>query len=133
MRYLSDEDYTPASDFPQQIEVFKTSDLRLADWPEGPFMTVRDIARVIRCHPETVRRWIREGKLPAYRFPGKGKNRTLRIDEAALSRFLEEGECLGHASHQDCVEDAENQIGMSATARRFFRLGQKIDGRLNNG
>jgi len=133
MRRLSDGDYTPRSDFPQEFAVLSTCDLRLADWPEGRFMKVGDIARVISCHPETVRRWIRDGKLRAIRIPGNSKNRSLRIDEGDFFRFLEEGECPEDANHHDYAGELESQTGMSVTERRFSRLAQKMSGELSNG
>jgi excisionase family DNA binding protein len=37
----------------------------------GPlYLTVAEVSRVLRCTPETVTRWIKEGRLPASRLPG---------------------------------------------------------------
>lgn len=126
MRRLSGREYTALSEIPQHFDIRSAEELRLSDWPNGRFMTVRDIARVMRVHPETVRRWIRAGSLRAIRLPGKNRNKTLRIDEAEFARFLEEAECQDDANHLACAADVESRIGISATERRFSQLAQKI-------
>lgn len=47
-------------------------------------LDVRGAARYLGCHPETVRRLVRAGKLPAYR----GGTRLIRISRLALDRLL---------------------------------------------
>jgi excisionase family DNA binding protein len=49
-------------------------------------LTVREVAERIRSSPETVRRWLRQGKLRGFR-PG-GTKLGYRISEAELERFL---------------------------------------------
>jgi excisionase family DNA binding protein len=52
-------------------------------------MTVRDVARRLGVHPETVRRWIRDGKLEAIQLPsGRWGVAEYRITEEALTKFL---------------------------------------------
>ena len=53
---------------------------------EQRLLTVREVAERIRSSPETVRRWLRQGKLRGFR-PG-GTKLGYRIPEAELERFL---------------------------------------------
>ncbi len=50
-------------------------------------LTVEEVAQRLKMHPETVRRWIRDGQLHAIRF-GTGKRASLRIRESEVERFL---------------------------------------------
>ncbi len=50
------------------------------------YLTVREVAQRIKRHPETVRDYIRGGKLKAVR-TGEGEGQLL-ISEAALLEFL---------------------------------------------
>lgn len=50
------------------------------------FYTAEEVARLIRVSEQTVRLWIREGKLPARRF-----GRNWRIPTADVQRILAEG------------------------------------------
>lgn len=51
-----------------------------------PLMTVNDVAEELKVHPRTVKRWITEGLLPAFKL---GDRAGWRIDEAAVRAFLE--------------------------------------------
>lgn len=53
--------------------------------------TVRDIAKMLSVNEETVRRWIREGKLDAER--GNGRQGS-KVSDMALKEFLEENKGL---------------------------------------
>jgi excisionase family DNA binding protein len=55
---------------------------------EQRLLTVREVAERIRSSPETVRRWLRQGKLRGFR-PG-GTKLGYRVPEAELDRFLAE-------------------------------------------
>ena len=48
-----------------------------------PMLSVNDLARRLAIHPETVRRWIRDGTLTAAKL-----GRAWRISEADLAAFL---------------------------------------------
>ncbi len=54
---------------------------------EPRFLTVREAADVLACSPDTVRRMIREGRIPAerprgrYRIPHDGMLRALEADQ----------------------------------------------------
>jgi excisionase family DNA binding protein len=41
--------------------------------PGQPFLTVRDVAKVVGVHPKTVQRWVREGTFPAPKRRAGGK------------------------------------------------------------
>ena len=47
-------------------------------------LDVRGAAQLLGCHPETVRRLVRAGKLPAYR----GGTRFIRFSRLALERLV---------------------------------------------
>jgi excisionase family DNA binding protein len=54
--------------------------------PDDPLLTVDEVAARIRTTPETVRRWLRGGRLAGVR-PG-GTRLGWRVREADLQRFL---------------------------------------------
>ena len=53
--------------------------------PEPDFLTVAEVAQIIRASDMTVYRLIDAGTLPAYRF---GKRGFVRIDRADLYKYL---------------------------------------------
>jgi excisionase family DNA binding protein len=53
---------------------------------EQRLLTVREVAERLRSSPETVRRWLRQGKLHGFR-PG-GTKLGYRVSEEELQRFL---------------------------------------------
>lgn len=57
---------------------------------EQRLLTVREVAERIRSSPETVRRWLRQGKLRGFR-PG-GTKLGYRVPESELRRFLAESD-----------------------------------------
>jgi excisionase family DNA binding protein len=50
-------------------------------------LTVREVAARLRLHPETVRRWLRDGRLRGARIKGSGGYRVL---ESEVQRLLNE-------------------------------------------
>ena len=48
-------------------------------------LTVEEVGKFFDCSPITIRAWIREGRLRAYRFQG----REYRVCESALEEFQE--------------------------------------------
>jgi excisionase family DNA binding protein len=52
----------------------------------GQLLTVAEVAGRLRTHPETVRRWMRDGKLRGIRLGGPKLG--WRVAEAELERFL---------------------------------------------
>jgi excisionase family DNA binding protein len=53
---------------------------------EQRLLTVREVAERLRSSPETVRRWLRQGRLRGFR-PG-GTKLGYRVPESELQRFL---------------------------------------------
>lgn len=51
--------------------------------PRPPFLTTRQVARRLGVHPETVRRWIAAGRLPATRIGKDYRVALADLDEAA--------------------------------------------------
>jgi excisionase family DNA binding protein len=54
--------------------------------PEDDFLTVADVAELLKLNQQTVRNWIDQGSLPALRV-----GRRVRIRRSDLNRLLEEG------------------------------------------
>ncbi len=52
-----------------------------------PLMTVNEIAETLKVHPRTVKRWITEGQISAFKL---GDRAGWRVEEEALQAFLEE-------------------------------------------
>jgi excisionase family DNA binding protein len=48
-------------------------------------LTVPEVAATLRLHPDTVRRWLRAGQLPALNLGGR---RGYRVRQSELDRFL---------------------------------------------
>jgi excisionase family DNA binding protein len=53
---------------------------------EETFLTVADVAELLKLNPQTVRNWIDQGSLPALRI-----GRRVRIRRSDLERVLEQG------------------------------------------
>ena len=53
---------------------------------EDPFLTVAEVAEILRLNQQTVRNWIDAGSLPAVRV-----GRRVRIRRSDLDRILENG------------------------------------------
>ena len=51
----------------------------------GPMLTVREVARLLHIHSNTVRRWSDQGIIRAYRVTRRGDRRFQRVD---ITRFL---------------------------------------------
>jgi len=50
-------------------------------------LTVREVARLLHIHPNTLRRWSNEGKIRAYRITSRGDRRFKREE---IAQFLAE-------------------------------------------
>ena len=48
-------------------------------------LTVREVARLLHVHPNTLRRWSSDGRIKAYRITSRGDRRFRRED---VARFL---------------------------------------------
>lgn len=71
--------------------------------PKGHFLTVGEVAEILRLHPRTVYRLIDEGRLPAWKFPdGKpiplARRSPLRVLDRDLYAWLEK---VGHEGVAD--------------------------------
>ena len=53
----------------------------------GPMLTVREVARLLHIHSNTVRRWSDQGIIKAYRITRRGDRRFRRGD---ITHFLKE-------------------------------------------
>ena len=53
----------------------------------GPLLTVKEVARLLHIHSNTVRRWSDRGLIRAYRISSRGDRRFKRED---IARFLAE-------------------------------------------
>lgn len=53
----------------------------------GDFMNVRDAARALEVHENTIRNWVREGRLADARLPG---SRFLRLERSAVERLRDQ-------------------------------------------
>ena len=51
-------------------------------------LTVQEVAAKLKLNPETVRRWLREGRLRGVKF---GRRGGYRVSEAEVQRLLAEG------------------------------------------
>ena len=69
---------------------------------EDSFLTVAEVAEMLKLNQQTVRNWIDQGSLPALRV-----GRRVRIRRSDLERLLEEGRIAG-------AESAPDKTGPSA-------------------
>jgi excisionase family DNA binding protein len=53
----------------------------------GNMLTIREVARLLHIHPNTLRRWSNRGRIRAYRITPRGDRRFRRED---IARFLAE-------------------------------------------
>jgi excisionase family DNA binding protein len=77
---------------------------------EESFLTVADVAEMLKLNQQTVRNWIDQGSLPALRV-----GRRVRIKRSDLDRVLEEGyRAGGPAAAQPAGPSAEDFWGGEA-------------------
>ena len=77
------------------------------DQVEEYYLTVAEVAEVLRLNQQTVRNWIDQGSLPALRV-----GRRVRIKQSDLDRLLSEGYRSGsHADAADAGPSAEDFWG----------------------
>jgi len=62
-------------------------------------LTTEEAAAAIRVHPETLRRWVREGKVAAIELPSG----TLRFKAAVIEQMLSGDEPVREAGHTDAL------------------------------
>lgn len=74
------------------------------------FFTVEELALHIKVHQETIRRWIRDGKLPAMRL-GEGPTARYRISEKDAIAFLNQLVTSLAARNENQAADQANRKG----------------------
>src|SRR5690348_5896302 len=77
--------------------------------PEDSFLTVAEVAGILKLNQQTVRNWIDQGSLPALRV-----GRRVRIRRSDFERILAEGYTGGSASSSRSVEAGAEASGGSA-------------------
>ena len=65
-------------------------------------LTVREVARLLHVHPNTLRRWSNNGRIRAYRITARGDRRFKREE---IVRFL--GELNGQADDRQEAESRQ--------------------------
>src|SRR5437588_689938 len=91
---------------------------------EDSFLTVAEVAELLKLNQQTVRNWIDQGSLPALRV-----GRRVRIRSSDLNRLLEEGYTAGsRRSSQDDRPSAEDfwggeSVGLAETPANGDRDG----------
>src|SRR5450755_3243138 len=87
------------------------------------FLTVAEIAELLKLNPQTVRNWIDRGELSAVRVG----SRRVRVKQSDLDRFIEAGATVvpvgdpepGSANHAEAAEDdLRDQLGVALAATR---------------
>jgi len=62
----------------------------MAETPRTTFLTVAEVAEMVRVSRMTVYRWIHAGELPAVRF-----GRSFRVPQQAVEQFMEQAALAG--------------------------------------
>ncbi len=98
----------------------------MADRPETEesFLTVAEVAEVLKLNQQTVRNWIDQGSLPAVRV-----GRRVRIKRSDFDRILEES-YSGRPAPEPAVptpsaESADAERGVRSDAERGGLLGRR--------
>lgn len=73
-------------------EIYRGQGARLMTGGTGSILTCAEAARVLRVHPNTVRRWADAGKLPSVRLGTRGDRRFKREE---LEKVVREGREIG--------------------------------------
>ena len=75
--------------------------------PTETYYTLEEAAKMLKLHPQTLRRWIREGKLPAKRFGKQFRLRLEDIERAAQPALHAEAEELSSSDRMALASLAE--------------------------
>ena len=95
-----------------------------SDLHEDSFLTVAEVAELLKLNQQTVRNWIDQGSLPALRV-----GRRVRIRRSDLNRLLEEGYTAGaKRSGQSDGPSAEDFWGGEAVHLADPSEGPHADG-----
>ena len=76
------------------------------DQTDEYYLTVAEVAQMLRLNQQTVRNWIDQGSLPALRV-----GRRVRIKRSDLDRILAEGYSAGSQAEPDAGPSAEDFWG----------------------
>jgi excisionase family DNA binding protein len=100
-----------------------------SDTPLPRLMTIDDAAEALHCHPETLRRAIRQKRLSCYRIGG-----LYRLSAEQLKTYLESAQCLALGqtapSSPDIAENGVSASGMEtalAGSRQVRRMSAALD------
>ncbi|MFD6275054.1 helix-turn-helix domain-containing protein [Streptomyces sp. NPDC060209] len=64
---------------------------QVGETSENELLNAVQVAQILRLHPQTVRRLVREGRLSAHRLgSGSARRRGLRIRRASVDKYLTE-------------------------------------------
>jgi len=105
---------------------------------EGGFLAVPEVARMLRCCEEVVRRHLRAGTLIGHKMPGLGRNTTWKIPVAGVihlltakrnvefrERLVEQfggGEALEYRALMALVADVELAVGPNRLVECLVKL-----------
>lgn len=81
------------------------------------YLTVAEVAELLRLNPQTVRNWIDKAALPAVRLGA----RRVRIKQSDLDRFIEAGETAAPGTEPEPADEAPNEPELRE------RLGAALD------
>jgi len=71
----------------------------------GSMLTVREVARLLHIHPNTLRRWSNRGRIRAYRITPRGDRRFKREE---IARFLTELNAQGGNWREAILDDGHD-------------------------
>jgi excisionase family DNA binding protein len=91
---------------------------------EEDYLTVTEAAALLRVAPSTIRRWIREGDLPAYRL-GRRRVGLRRHDLARLIKPVRPDEALGQGAGE--VDDLKHITRRERTSEDIERALAAMD------
>jgi len=77
---------------------------RKTPYARPAYYSPSDVAVILQVSLQTVRRWIREGQLPAYKVGGED-SRIVRIPREALEVFIRDG--IYHTNNNDPTSEKE--------------------------
>lgn len=67
------------------------------DYP--PILTTEDVAEILDLHVDTVRRYVREGRIPAHRLGGTGRSQLYILRDELIDTLVSSP--LASEQHQD--------------------------------
>lgn len=55
---------------------------------QSELLTIREVAKILRCDDSTVRRWIKQGALEAVVLPHKNVRQAYRVKKKTIDKLL---------------------------------------------